>query len=96
MRLYKVLISRSAELDIIDIEAYIRETFFDLVAAERIAKQIQLKISSLVIFPERSRLDDNYYFVKVKNYRIIYRVKGKTVYIVRVLHSRQSIEKNLV
>lgn len=92
---YRILMSELAEQDIDRIREHITYVFLDPVTAERMVEQIRLKIKSLVIFPERNKIGQNLYKASVKNYRIVYRVKGNTIDIVRVLHVRQLLGKQL-
>ena len=88
---YKVKITESAQNDIEDIWQYIALDNFK--TATKFLDKIEQKIDSLQRFPERNPLipeneilKSDYRHLLFSNYRIIYRIEGSIVYILRVFH----------
>ncbi len=74
------------------------------INAGKILSQLQSKAESLNIAPERGRLVPEllrhglavWRELIVKPYRILYRIEGKTVYVLAVLDSRRDLEDLLL
>lgn len=94
---FKVLITKHAEDDIESIWQYIAIDSVDR-ASEFIA-QIEQKLNTLHNFPKRcpiiaesELLAVEYRHMVIGNYRIILRIEGETVFIMRVVHSARLLE----
>lgn len=97
MRKYHVEITRIAESDIKDIFDYILKD--KKLAATKWIKEIERQIDSLgnfplrcPIIPEEQDLGGKYRHFIYGNYRTIFKVKGKEVIIMRVIHSARLLD----
>lgn len=95
---YRISISDTAKQDIRDAVAYLKYNLQEPVIAEKTAKKILDAISTLEDMPERiGTVNDEYLAerqirgLQVKNYTAFFRIDefGKSVEVVRVLHSRR-------
>lgn len=101
-KVYDVIWSETSEKDLIGIVEYIAAD--NPSNAFEIFKEIKQKASRLYTFPERGRivpeLKDQgivlYRELIVPPWRMIYRISGKTVYVLSVLDSRRNIEDILL
>jgi plasmid stabilization system protein ParE len=94
---FRVNITRNAQVDLEHIYSYIAEDSIN--KANKFILELEEKISSLGTFPERSSyipenifFGANYRHLIHKNYRVIYRVEVKTVYILRIVHGTKLLE----
>ena len=101
-KVYDVIGSETSEKDLTGIVEYIAAD--NPSNAFEIFKEIKQKASRLYTFPERGRtvpeLKDQgivlYRELIVPPWRMIYRISGKTVYVLSVLDSRRNIEDVLL
>ncbi len=101
-KVYDVIGSETSEKDLTGIVEYIAAD--NPSNAFEIFKEIKQKASRLYTFPERGRtvpeLKDQgivlYRELIVPPWRMIYRISGKTVYVLSVLDSRGNIEDILL
>ena len=99
---YQVIWSNIAENDFKNIIEYIADD--SPSNALKIFKNIKQKVSSLKTFPERGRIVPElqnqgilqYREVIISPWRILYRISGKSVFILAVLDSRRNIEDVLL
>ena len=94
---YKVWTTRAADRDLQETLEYIARD--DRTAAEKWAEKISAGIGTLEKFPERaplipesSALGGEYRHLVYGNYRIVYRVEGRKVLILRVIHAARLLE----
>jgi toxin ParE1/3/4 len=94
---YKVLITRHAEEDIESIWQYIASESLD--RANEFIIQIEEKMHTLHHFPRRCSiiaeselLAVEYRHMFIGNYRIILRIEGNTVFVMRVVHSARLLD----
>ena len=94
---FQVEISRRAERDIDEIWTFIAED--NLNAADRLVLQLEKQLRTLERFPERSPLipenellGARYRHLIYGKYRTVFRVSGKTVYVVRVIHGARLLD----
>jgi len=94
---YKVNISFNAQNDLEHIFFYIAED--SIKNAKQFILALEEKIYSLDTMPERLALiPENIFFgtsyrqLTHKNYRIIYKISGKSVYIMRVVHGAKLLD----
>lgn len=88
---YQVRVTAAAQRDMEDIWRYIAQDHPH--KAEQFTNKLEQHIQTLETFPERcpiipenNFLETNYRHLLHKNYRIIFAVRKKVVYIVRVIH----------
>ena len=99
---YKVTWSNTAEKDLIAIVEYIAAD--SPSNALKVFKNIKQKASSLYPFPKRGRIAPElrdqgilqYRELVISQWRVIYRISKKSVYVLSVLDSRQNIEDILL
>ncbi len=94
---YKVNISRNAQNDLEHIFFYIAEDSIN--NAKKFILELEKKIYSLDTFPERFALiPENVFFgtsyrhITHKKYRVIYKIAGDSVYILRVIHGAKLLD----
>jgi len=102
MERYEVLISNKAYDDMEAIYTYIAETFFAPNTAAKQYDRIAEAVMSLENMPERIKIMDSeperskkLRALSIDNYKVFFVVKGKIVYIARVLYSASDISKRL-
>jgi len=99
---YEVTWSNIAENDLLNIIGYIAAD--SLSDALKVLKRIKEKASGLYHSPKRGRIVpelreqgiSQYRELVIPPWRIIYRISGKSIYILSVLDSRQNIEDILL
>lgn len=97
---YEVRITPTAESD--------TETIWDFIAedspenAARFVSQLEEQIDTLERFPERCPLipenevlSSDYRHLVLGNYRIIFRITGTTVFILRIIHGTRLLDTSL-
>lgn len=94
---YHVEITRSAELDILDIWEYIhRESPFhvDEFVARLEEQQRSLEFFPMrcALIPESTSLGVEYRQILLGDYRSIFRIEGKTVFVLRVIHGSRLLD----
>ena len=96
-RRYKVNITQHAQNDLEHIYYYIAAD--NVNNASRFVLELEEKIYSLQIFPERNPLiPENEFFgtdyrhIIHKKYRIIHRITEKTIYILRIIHGAKLLD----
>ena len=94
---FKVYITNCAQNDIEHIFFYIAADSTN--NAKKFILELEKKIFSLDKLPERfAYIPENHYFgteyrhITHKNYRIIYKIEGSSVYILRVIHSSKLLD----
>jgi len=94
---YKVNISFNAQKDLEHIFFYIAEESIN--NAKRFIFELEEKIYSLDTMPERFALiseniffDTDYRHIIHKKYRVIYKISGNSVYILRVVHGAKLLD----
>lgn len=99
---YEVIWSYVAENDLRNIIEYIAKD--SPANASKVFKKIRQKASRLYILPERGRIVQELRDQGILPYRelilspwgVIYRISGKSVYVLSVLDSRQNVEDILL
>lgn len=97
MEKFKIQVSVPALEDHDEIMGYILFELGEQSGATKLDKLIRAKISSLQIMPkscpiyQQSKQHETVYFIRAKNYKILFHVKGKTVHILRIVHSRRHL-----
>lgn len=92
----RVIVSREARRDLINIQTYIRDELPDPDASKRISDELKKAVTSLRDMPERGKLLDGvidihteYRYLVCGHYRIFCLSDGSTVEVVRILHTLQ-------
>lgn len=91
----KLRLLLAAEQDIEKLFLYIQDDLANPIAAQNIAQKILQRMQQLTNFPELgasmmaidTRLE-NYRYLIVDNYLVVYRHTRDTIYVVRVLYAR--------
>jgi plasmid stabilization system protein ParE len=93
----KVNLTRTAQRDLGQIFSHISEDSFS--KARKFILELEVKIGSLSSFPKRSPsipendfLGTNYRHLIHKKYRVIYRVEGKNVFVLRIIHGSKLLD----
>jgi plasmid stabilization system protein ParE len=92
----KVVISRAARNDLINIQAYIRDELSSPEASRRILGELRKAIASLQEMSNRGKPLDSilsvhtaFRYLVCEQYRIFYLSDGNIVEVVRILHTLQ-------
>ena len=98
----RVIVSKEARRDLVNIRNYIRDELCNPIAARRIIHELRLAAQGLQSFPNRGRTLDamipihtEYRYLPCENYCIFYVVSDEEVYVVRILHQKQDTLKAL-
>ena len=98
----RVIVSKEARRDLINIRNYIRDELCNPTAAARIIHELREAAQDLRNFPNRGRpldtmisIHTEYRYLPCENYCIFYLVSEEEVFIVRILHQKQDTLKAL-
>ena len=98
----RVIVSKEARRDLINIRDYIRDELCNAAAAGRIIRELRAAMQDLEDFPNRGKpldamipIHTEYRYLPCENYCIFYIANEEEVFIVRVLHQRQDRLKAL-
>lgn len=98
----RVIVSKEARRDLVNIRNYIRDELCNPIAARRIIQELRLAAQDLQDFPNRGRpldamipIHTEYRYLPCENYCIFYVVSDEEVYVVRILHQKQDTLKAL-
>ena len=98
---FRVEISRTAETDVDDIWSFIAAD--DPVAATDFLLGLEAKTETLERFPQRcpsipenAILGTNYHHLLYGEYRVIFRISGKAVYVLRVIHGARLLDSTFL
>jgi toxin ParE1/3/4 len=97
---YQVKITRTAEGDLREIWDYIGKDSFR--GAERFTNRIEQQLTALEQYPERCSLvpeneilGTGYRHILYGEYRTIFRISQKTVYILRIIHGSRLLDDSV-
>ena len=92
----KINVSPAALNDIVEINKYIVEEFYDIEASNKTFNDIFNQIESLKDFPllglkisNLIKMDLNYRYLIIKNFIVFYRYENDEVFILRILNSKR-------
>lgn len=98
----RVIVSKEARRDLVNIRNYIRDELCNPIAARRIIQELRLAAQDLQDFPNRRRpldamipIHTEYRYLPCENYCIFYVVSDEEVFVVRILHQKQDTLKAL-
>jgi len=98
---FKVRIARSAEMDIQAIWSFIAAD--SPANADRFILQMEKQLNTLEHFPERcplilenERLGTRYRHLLYGDYRTLFRIARKTVYVLRVIHGARLLDDSFL
>jgi plasmid stabilization system protein ParE len=96
-RKYRVEITRSAERDVVHIYEYIERRSLEravkwFAEIERQAKTLSQHPNRCPVIPEVDDIGVEYRHLIWGHYRTVFRIEGRTVYVVRVIHGAQLLE----
>ena len=98
----RVIVSKEARRDLVNIRNYIRDELCNPIAARRIIQELRLAAQGLQDFPNRGRpldamipIHTEYRYLPCENYCIFYVVSDEEVFVVRILHQKQDTLKAL-
>ena len=97
---FQVRITKSAERDIEEIHTYLAED--NLEAGSKFVLALYRQVGTLEQFPERCSLilenellGTSYRHLIYGNYRTIFRVSKRTVYVLRIIHAARLLDTSL-
>jgi toxin ParE1/3/4 len=97
---FQVKITRTAEEDIEEIWTYIAED--NPEAASKFVLELEKQVQTLEHFPERCPLIPENELLRTRyrqilhgNYRTVFRVSERTVYVLRVIHGARLLDTSL-
>ena len=98
----KIQWTRKAKRRLKDFKSYYKENASEIVA-NRIVTNIAVSVSNLYIYPNMGQVEpylenfsETYRYLVEGKYKIIYKQKGSTIYIMTVFDCRQDLSKLLV
>lgn len=98
---YQVRITRSAESDIEEIWSFIAAD--NPTEANKFILQLENQVDTLERFPERcplvpeiELLGTRYRHLLFGKYRTIFRISGKTVYVLRIIHGARLLDTSIL
>jgi toxin ParE1/3/4 len=98
---FKVRITRAAEMDIQAIWSFIAAD--SSANADRFILQMEKQLNTLEHFPQRcplipenEYLGTHYRHLLYGEYRTLFRIAGKTVYVVRVIHGARLLDDSFL
>ena len=98
----RVIVSKEARRDLINIRNYIRDELCNPTVAGRIIHELRAATQDLQNFPNRGRpldamlpIHTEYRYLPCENYCIFYLVNEDDVFIIRILHQKQDTLKAL-
>lgn len=93
---YYLDIHKKVTDDLLDIQNYIIETYYDIYAAERITKLFYKSFNDLLYFPDAFQFVNNWMLMasgvrlkRIRKYNIYYRIEENKVVILMVCSSRR-------
>jgi toxin ParE1/3/4 len=97
---FRVRITRAAERDIEEAWSFIANDSAE--EAERFVRRLEGQIETLETFPERcplipenEMLGTRYRHLLYGDYRSVFRIAGKTVYVLRVIHGSRLLDTSM-
>lgn len=97
---FRVRITRTAERDLEEAWTFIAQDSPE--EAERFVARVETQIESLERFPERCPLipeneilGTRYRHLVYGNYRTVFRIAGKVVYVLRVIHGARLLDTSM-
>lgn len=94
---YKIRYSKEAKQDLIDTKKYIKYNLQEPKIADKLINKIKKEIDKLLNDPQIYQIVDDDFIKKleirkiiVDNYIVFYRIKEKTIEIVRVMYGRRN------
>ena len=98
---FRVKIARRAETDLDEIWAYIAADGVD--SANRFILKLERRMKSLSWSPRRcplilenELLGTQYRHLIVGKYRVVFRISGETVYILRIIHGARLLDTSVI
>ena len=97
---FRVRITRAAERDVEETWNFIADDSPE--AAEKFVRRLEEQIETLETFPERcplipenEMLGTRYRHMLYGNYRTVFRIARKTVYVIRVIHGARLLDSSM-
>lgn len=97
---FHVRITRAAEKDLDEVWSFISQESEE--EAERFIGQLEEQVATLETFPERcplipenETLGTHYRHLLYGNYRSVFRIAGKTVYVLRIIHGARLLDTSM-
>lgn len=97
---FRVSITRTAERDIEEAWTFIAEDSSE--EAEKFVRRLEEQIATLESFPERCPLipeneilGARYRHLLYGNYRTVFRIGGRTVYVLRIIHGSRLLDTSM-
>jgi len=94
---FRVRITRTAQEDIEDIWNFVAQD--DPIESEKFLLQLEDQIKTLEYFPERCPLIPENEILRTRyrhllygNYRTVFRISGKTIYVLRIVHGARLLD----
>lgn len=100
--MFRVIVSKAAQRDLVNIRNYIRDELCNPDAAGRIIRELRTAVQDLRSSPNRGRpldamisIHTEYRYLPCENYCIFYLASENEVFIIRILHQKQDTLKAL-
>ena len=98
---YRVKIAQSAETDLAEIWAHIATGSIDnanqfILRLEQRMKTLSYSPRRCSLIPENELLGTRYRHLLIKKYRVVFRISGDSVYILRVVHGARLLDTSII
>jgi toxin ParE1/3/4 len=98
---YRVKIAQSAETDLAEIWAYIAADSVEnanqfILKLEQRMKTLSYSPRRCALIPENELFGARYRHLVIKKYRVVFRISGDTVYILRVVHGARLLDSLII
>lgn len=100
--MFRVIVSKEAQRDLVNIRNYIRDELCNPDAAGRIIRALRAAVQDLRNFTNRGRpldamisIHTEYRYLPCENYCVFYLVIENEVFVIRILHQKQDTLKAL-
>jgi plasmid stabilization system protein ParE len=98
---YRVKIAQSAEADLAEIWGHIAADNIDdanqfILKLEQRMKTLSYSPRRCSLIPENELLGTRYRHLLIRKYRVVFRISGNTIYILRVVHGARLLDTSII
>lgn len=98
---YRVKIAQSAETDLAEIWAYIAADNIEnanqfILKFEQRMKTLSHSPRRCPLIPENELVGTRYRHLLIRKYRVVFRISGNSVYILRVVHGARLLDTSII
>jgi plasmid stabilization system protein ParE len=98
---YRVKIAQSAEIDLAEIWGHIAADNIDnanqfILKLEQRMKTLSYSPRRCSLIPENELLGTRYRHLLIRKYRVVFRISGNNIYILRVVHGARLLDTSII